>query len=721
MSINPDLMTQQEIIDLVNTFYDRLDTALCQDVSELHKKGKISDLVLACFLDYKNRRYELEELYEDYMSAKEKFFKQNPYATSRDFDKENKDINTINFRHIDATKDMPLSKKVAMKIPPILIWGSPGIGKSEIVRAIAKQRGIALIDIRLAQKDAIDIKGIPTPNDFKKRTVWYLSSEWPDCPISKGIIFFDELTAADKNVQVAAYEIILERKLGEPDRDGYALPNGWYIASAGNLKSDDAKSEPMSSALSNRLLHVEIDVNVNNWLDWAREADVHPSVIDFIREAGTLHGGPDSRWLLHNMGKSNTQAKLVASGVSSTDLNKPNYLKNIYDVDKERGWPSPRSWERVSSMVYAYEDYLYLSSPENLQSREKQLKDDSGGNCGVFRMGAFSNTVFKKVIEGLIGKAQGQRFVDYYNKFSVLLKMVSKILGQTTYDQALEIRAQFFEANETAGTFDKIDPVSQRMQITGIVSPSRSNPPSKKRQAQTIANASTPAGENVNNSIEWFAAVNNNSPNATGENLLKFALNYYHPDIISILQGATEANTPYNRNPTWALDLTAFTEVLVAHLFADSLIGSSSENKTQKIEDAFCTFFIILQVLFVCKNSGFALNAYTRYTDLKKRFDAKIAALSSFSEHTDFQREILSTASLLLKSESIIKERGNLIKLINQNKTAGDKGFIIDANEVASAQRSSNANKTASATANVNKTANNSKIPVQRMTKEETR
>lgn len=196
----------------------------------------------------------------------------------------------------------------ADEIPPVMLWGAPGIGKSTIVRNLAKKYGVGFIDVRLAQREPVDIRGLPVPTE--SGVEWRVSSEWPRDPNSKGIIIFDELTAADRSLQVAAYEFILDRRLG----DLYKVPDGWYICAAGNRITDRAVANTMSSALANRFLHVELENDAEDWINWAGKNKIHPSVINFIKY-------------------------------------RPQLLFSQDGEDLERGWPSPRSWARVSTVV----------------------------------------------------------------------------------------------------------------------------------------------------------------------------------------------------------------------------------------------------------------------------------------------------------------------------------------------------------------------------------
>ena len=206
----------------------------------------------------------------------------------------------LHTKHADAS----------MMIPPVMVWGAPGVGKSTAVWELTKELGIGFIDVRLAQREPVDMRGLPVPDEKENSVKWLVSGEWPRDPKSRGIIMFDELTAADKTLQVAAYEFILDRRLGAL----YSVPPGWYIMAAGNRTEDRAVACAMSSALANRFLHVEVAAEANSFLAWAKENSIHPTVINFIKI-------------------------------------RPQLLFSQKNEDLQRGWPSPRSWERVSTMI----------------------------------------------------------------------------------------------------------------------------------------------------------------------------------------------------------------------------------------------------------------------------------------------------------------------------------------------------------------------------------
>jgi hypothetical protein len=196
--------------------------------------------------------------------------------------------------------------ELARQLPPMMLWGPPGIGKSALFRSVCDELGVALVDVRLAQREPVDLRGIPVPDGDQVR--WLVSSEWPREPQSRGIILFDELSSADRAVQVAAYELLLDRRLG----DTYQVPDGWYLCGAGNRASDASVVTTMSAALANRFLHIEMQAHAPSWVSWARETGLDPDVCDFIAE-------------------------------------NPQHLFGM-TTNTQRGWPSPRSWERLAVM-----------------------------------------------------------------------------------------------------------------------------------------------------------------------------------------------------------------------------------------------------------------------------------------------------------------------------------------------------------------------------------
>ncbi|MDD2791368.1 MAG: MoxR family ATPase [Sulfurimonas sp.] len=183
---------------------------------------------------------------------------------------------------------------LTQKKVPVFLWGPPGIGKSSIVAQIAKEAEMGFIDLRLSLLDPTDLRGIPFFNTIKETALWAPPSFLPDGKVERGILFLDELNTAAPMVQASAYQLILDRKIGE-----YTLPDGWAIVAAGNRESDRGVVFRMAAPLANRFVHLEMEVSVEDWKVWALKSEIHPAIIAFISHRPdtlfTFGNGNDSR------------------------------------------------------------------------------------------------------------------------------------------------------------------------------------------------------------------------------------------------------------------------------------------------------------------------------------------------------------------------------------------------------------------------------------------
>lgn len=160
-------------------------------------------------------------------------------------------------------------------VRPVFIWGAPGIGKSALVEKFAEEVGLPCVSLLGSQLAPEDIIGIP---QIKGNTSEFL----PPKMIAREepyVLFLDELNACTQEVQKAFYSLIHERRIGE-----YHLPQGSVVIGAGNRTQDSAIVKTMSSALVNRMFHVQMKVDPNAWLTWAYENEVHPWVTDYITQ-----------------------------------------------------------------------------------------------------------------------------------------------------------------------------------------------------------------------------------------------------------------------------------------------------------------------------------------------------------------------------------------------------------------------------------------------------
>ncbi|MCG7876077.1 MAG: MoxR family ATPase [Candidatus Thiodiazotropha taylori] len=161
---------------------------------------------------------------------------------------------------------------------PVMLWGPPGVGKSDMVREVAMNHQAPVIDIRLSQMEPSDLRGIPFR--VNGSVEWAVPSILPNRKRhgAAGILFLDEITSAPPTVSAAAYQLILDRRLGE-----YQVPDGWAIFAAGNRQGDRGVTYSMPAPLANRFSHFKVETNLDDWVTWAYRNDIDERIIAFLR------------------------------------------------------------------------------------------------------------------------------------------------------------------------------------------------------------------------------------------------------------------------------------------------------------------------------------------------------------------------------------------------------------------------------------------------------
>jgi hypothetical protein len=183
----------------------------------------------------------------------------------------------ISVRQVGPKMAKRAIRKAISKRRPVFLWGPPGIGKSDIVKQIGQDAGREVIDVRLALWEPTDIKGIPYYNADQGKMVWAPPAELPTDPDSTALIFLDELNSAPPAVQAAAYQLILNRRVGT-----YELPKGVDLVAAGNREGDRGVTYRMPAPLANRFVHLEMKVDFDDFQDWATLNKVHPEVVGYV-------------------------------------------------------------------------------------------------------------------------------------------------------------------------------------------------------------------------------------------------------------------------------------------------------------------------------------------------------------------------------------------------------------------------------------------------------
>ncbi|MFI6500766.1 ATP-binding protein [Nonomuraea typhae] len=166
-------------------------------------------------------------------------------------------------------------------VRPVFLWGAPGIGKSSLVRAFADSLALECVTLLGTQLAPEDLIGVPELKDGRSRFAppETIARAEPYC------LFLDELNASTPEVQKAFYSLILDHRIGD-----YELPEGSVVVGAGNRSGDNALARPMASALVNRLVHVHLRADADDWLKWAAESGIHPWVTGYLVQR------PDHLW-----------------------------------------------------------------------------------------------------------------------------------------------------------------------------------------------------------------------------------------------------------------------------------------------------------------------------------------------------------------------------------------------------------------------------------------
>ncbi|MCW1841964.1 ATP-binding protein [Prosthecomicrobium hirschii] len=276
---------------------------------------------------------------------------------------------------------------------PVFIWGPPGIGKSALVRGFADAVGLPCVSLLGSQLAPEDIIGVPQIVDGKSRFCppTLIARDEPYC------LFLDELNACSHEVQKAFYSLVLDRRVGE-----FELPKGSIVIGAGNRAEDQAITRPLSSALVNRLIHVQLRASPRDWLEWARPAGIDPLVLAYVENRSDhlwskppKHEEPFSTprsWhmLSDALGAYGPRITIDDIRVLAAGLLTPAHAQafvafarmreRAHDLSAilkgERGWPErPEERDILYFMVHQLRDRLIKELPDEESRMSREVRD----------------------------------------------------------------------------------------------------------------------------------------------------------------------------------------------------------------------------------------------------------------------------------------------------------------------------------------------------------
>ncbi len=315
---------------------------------------------------------------------------------------------------------------------PTFIWGPPGIGKSSVVKQIANDHNLDFIDLRLSLLDPTDLKGIPFFDKENNQAVWASPNFLPSDKNSKGILFLDEINTAAPSVQASAYQLVLDRKVGD-----YTLPSGWSIVAAGNRENDRGVTYRMPPPLANRFVHLEMEVDFEDWKSWAYKSGIDASIIGFLNfdkeklfafdanKNEKSFATPRSWEYVDKIIKSGISQKLMLESISGAvgSANSVDFMSFRKVMDK-----LPDIDKIVTAKITELEDEdhkMLFALCAGLVNRLKESEDKEHiSNILIFSMKLppeFSIMLVKDMQKNAIGVESSTKWEEWVRKFSYLL------------------------------------------------------------------------------------------------------------------------------------------------------------------------------------------------------------------------------------------------------------------------------------------------------------
>lgn len=263
---------------------------------------------------------------------------------------------------------------------PVMIWGAPGCGKSQGVLQLCEEHKYEFIDIRLSQRDAVDLLGIPFRDPETNRTDWAVPKIWPT-ENKPTVIMFDEINHGTQSTLSAAFQAIQERQVGE-----YKFPSEVRFIAAGNRASDRTYANQMPSALRNRFTHITVESSEDDWCKWANQKGLSALITGFIRFSPTSL----NEFELHSETREEE--------------------KRVQLVKGNNAFATGRSWEAADRLI------------------RQVISHDKNGTEHV------DLKAVKQMIIGTVGEEQAAKFLGYAEFYKDLPDLDKLLKNPSNYD-----------------------------------------------------------------------------------------------------------------------------------------------------------------------------------------------------------------------------------------------------------------------------------------------
>lgn len=302
---------------------------------------------------------------------------------------------------------------------PILALGAPGIGKSECIHELvdefnerAGRDEWQLIDLRLAQMSEVEIAGLIFPTEDKQHTQWLLPDWFARCREKKTILLLDELTSATKRVQVAAYQLVLDRRLGAGKNA--KLPDDTVIVALGNRADDNGVVVELAAPLANRFEIYEIKIDVQTWIDEYASVYVNPKTGKGFNPAVTAY--------------------------ISTHRDK---LHTQTEDAEEMVFASPRTWNRVSDIMNGLPEGFNIaqnrapSDPDYVvwNVARNKIAASVGDVIAADFIAQCKHEAENLIVKNVLATGQGDKPANDTSNLYIVQSLVSSINGAAKSDE----------------------------------------------------------------------------------------------------------------------------------------------------------------------------------------------------------------------------------------------------------------------------------------------
>jgi hypothetical protein len=252
---------------------------------------------------------------------------------------------------------------------PSMIWGPPGIGKSDVVYQFGTELDAKIFELRANLFDPVDVRGglkVVEQADGSYRTRYGVPEDYPDSDYQGTVVLFiEELPNASKATMNSLLQLILNGRIGT-----YQLPPNTIIVAAGNRAIDRAAVNEMPTPVKNRFAHYTLEPNIDDWVSWAVQNNVDPSITSFLRYRPTLLHNMDAKdnafptprswWMLNRklpfVDKQDmffSVAAVIGDGAAGEYIAHRAIYNDVPDIDDLLANPGTIAVPREASILYA--------------------------------------------------------------------------------------------------------------------------------------------------------------------------------------------------------------------------------------------------------------------------------------------------------------------------------------------------------------------------------